>query len=457
MREIKILIVDDEKLIRWSLEKELTKSGYRVFTAEDGKIGWTIFCEERPAVIFLDYKLPGLSGIELLQKIRERDQNCPVIMITAHGGIETAVAAMKAGAFDYITKPFNIEEINLLVHKALEVYFLREKIESQIAEKREKWGIESIIGNSKATLELKEKIKKIATSQSSTILIQGESGTGKELVARAIHFESNRASEPFVAVNCSAIPDTIFESELFGHEKGAFTDAINKHQGYFELADGGTIFLDEISEMNYNMQAKFLRVIEEKSVRRVGGNENISVDVRIVAATNQDLETLVNQGKFREDLYYRLNVVTVSLPPLRRRETDVILLADYFLKKYNQEFKKEFSYIDEKAKEILLQHNWPGNVRELKNLIERIVLMNQGNTIRPEHLHEINQSYRNNNNGFLKNIEIPESGIDLEEIELTLIKKALEAAGNNQTKAAKLLNISRDTLRYRMKKFNLNS
>lgn len=457
MKDIKILIIDDEKLIRWSIEKELTKLGYQVLTAEDGKIGWTIFCKERPAVVFLDYRLPGLSGIELLEKIREKDQNCPVIIITAHGGIETAVAAMKAGAFDYITKPFNIEEIHILVQKALEVYILREKIESQIAEKREKWGVEAIIGNSRAIIELRENIKKIAASQSSTILIQGESGTGKELVARAVHFESNRASEPFIAVNCSAIPDTIFESELFGHEKGSFTDAIDKRQGYFELADGGTIFLDEISEMNYNMQAKFLRVIEEKSIRRVGGNENILVDVRIIAATNQDLETLVNQNKFREDLFYRLNVVTINLPPLRKRDKDVILLAEHFLKKFNQEFKKEFLYIHEKAKEILSQHNWPGNVRELRNLIERVVLMNYGDTIQPEHLREINQNYKNNNNGFLKNIEIPESGIDLEEIELALIKKALEAAGNNQTKAAKLLNISRDTLRYRMKKFNLDN
>lgn len=457
MKAVKILIVDDEKLIRWSLEKELVKAGYKVITAEDGKIGWTVFCEEQPMLIFLDYKLPGLSGIELLKKIREKDQNCHVIMMTAYGGIETAVAAMKAGAFDYITKPFNIDEIHLLVQKALEVYYLREKIESQIAEKREKWGIDSIVGNSKPILELKQDIKKIAASQSSTILIQGESGTGKELVARAIHFESIRASEPFIAVNCSAIPDSIFESELFGHEKGAFTDAITKRQGYFELADGGTIFLDEISEMNFSMQAKLLRVIEEKSIRRIGGNENISVDVRIIAATNTNLESLVSQNRFREDLYYRLNVVTVNIPPLRKRGTDIILLVEHFLKKFNQEFKKEFSYIDEKAREILLQHNWPGNVRELKNLIERIVLMNNGNTISPDHLHEINQNYKYNNNGFLKNLEIPESGIDLEEIELTLIKKALEATNYNQTKAAKLLNISRDTLRYRMKKFNIEN
>jgi two-component system response regulator AtoC len=457
MSQIKILVVDDEKLIRWSVEKELQKLGYQVLSAENGKIAWKLYCEEAPAVVLVDYKMPGFSGIEMLQQIREKEEITPVIIMTAHGGVETAVTAMKLGAFDYITKPFNLDELLMVVQKALEVYHLRQKLESSTLKERSEWGIKSMVGNSKSIQEIKHVIEKVANTNAATVLIQGESGTGKELVARALHFESRRASEPFIAVNCSAIPETLIESELFGHEKGAFTDAVNLRKGYFESADGGTIFLDEISEMNMNLQVKLLRAIEEKSIRRVGGSEDVKVDVRIVAATNKELEKLVEQNQFRNDLFYRISVITVYVPSLRSRGDDIIQLCRFFMNKYSLDFKKHFSGITEEAENILLKYSWPGNIRELKNLIERIVLLYSDLEIKQEHLQGLAKKGETQKYQFLNGLEIPEEGIDIEKVEETLIRKTLEVTKNNQSKAARLLNLTRDTLRYRMKKFGIEN
>jgi DNA-binding NtrC family response regulator len=455
--DIKILVVDDEKLIRWSVEKEIQKLGYQVLSAEDGKIAWKLYCEEAPAVVLVDYKMPGFSGIEMLQQIREKEAITPVIIMTAHGGVETAVTAMKLGAFDYISKPFNMDELVIVIQKALEVYHLRQKVETSTKKERKEWGINSMIGNSKAIQEIKHIIEKVANTNAATVLIQGESGTGKELVARALHFESKRASEPFIAVNCSAISETLIESELFGHEKGAFTDAINTRKGYFESADGGTIFLDEISEMNINLQVKLLRAIEEKSIRRVGGSVDIPVNIRIIAATNKNLEKLVSEKLFRNDLYYRLSVVTIYVPTLRSRGDDILQLARYFLQRYSLDFKKNISNITKDAEKILLEYSWPGNIRELKNLIERIVLLHNDTDVIPDLLKSLSKNENGSGYPFLKTLVIPEEGIDLEKVEETLIKKALETAQNNQSKAARLLNLTRDTLRYRMKKFGMDN
>lgn len=457
MSDIKILVVDDEKLIRWSVEKEIQKLGYQVLSAEDGKIAWKLYCEEAPAVVLVDYKMPGFSGIEMLQQIREKEAITPVIIMTAHGGVETAVTAMKLGAFDYISKPFNMDELVIVIQKALEVYHLRQKVETSTKKERKEWGINSMIGNSKAIQEIKHIIEKVANTNAATVLIQGESGTGKELVARALHFESKRASEPFIAVNCSAISETLIESELFGHEKGAFTDAINTRKGYFESADGGTIFLDEISEMNINLQVKLLRAIEEKSIRRVGGSVDIPVNIRIIAATNKNLEKLVSEKLFRNDLYYRLSVVTIYVPTLRSRGDDILQLARYFLQRYSLDFKKNISNITKDAEKILLEYSWPGNIRELKNLIERIVLLHNDTDVIPDLLKSLSKNENGSGYPFLKTLVIPEEGIDLEKVEETLIKKALETAQNNQSKAARLLNLTRDTLRYRMKKFGMDN
>ncbi len=457
MSDIKILVVDDEKLIRWSVEKELQKLGYQVLSAEDGKIAWKLYCEEAPAVVLVDYKMPGFSGIEMLQQIREKEAITPVIIMTAHGGVETAVTAMKFGAFDYISKPFIMDELVIVIQKALEVYHLRQKVETSTKKERKEWGINSMIGNSKAIQEIKNIIEKVAHANAATVLIQGESGTGKELVARALHFESKRASEPFIAVNCSAISETLIESELFGHEKGAFTDAINTRKGYFESADGGTIFLDEISEMNINLQVKLLRAIEEKSIRRVGGSADIPVNIRIIAATNKNLEKLVSEKLFRNDLYYRLSVVTIYVPTLRSRGDDILQLARYFLQRYSLDFKKNISNITKDAEKILLEYSWPGNIRELKNLIERIVLLHNDTDVIPDLLKSLSKNENGSGYPFLKTLVIPKEGIDLEKVEETLIKKALEAAQNNQSKAARLLNLTRDTLRYRMKKFGMDN
>lgn len=446
----KVLIADDEKNLRWVLNKSLMREGYKILEAEDGEEVFKILQKEEPDLILLDYKMPKMDGMMVLKKLKENDLKIPVIMITAHGSIESAVEAMRLGAIDYISKPFDIEELKLVIKRALkydnlskEVFNLRQELYN--------FGDFTIIGRSKKMQEILEMVKKVA-STSATVLILGESGTGKELIAKALHFLSDRRDKPYVKVNCAAIPENLLESELFGYEKGAFTGAISKKIGKFERADGGTIFLDEIGDMGLNLQAKLLRVLQEKELERLGGIDPIKIDVRIIAATNKNLEEMVRDGAFREDLYYRLKVVPIYVPPLRERKEDIPLLVDYFLDKYSKEFGKVKPGISEDAMDIIKEYDWPGNIRELENTIERILILNSGNVISKEMLPYEIIGNKNLNSKFFK---LPDEGINLEDLEKNLILQALEKAEGNQTKAAKLLGISRYTLIYRMEKYGI--
>ncbi len=453
----KILVIDDEQLICWTLDQHLTKIGYEVTIADSAEKGMELIAEDPPDLILLDNHLPTMSGLELLEKLNIREQNVMVIMITAYGMVETAVKAMKLGAYDYISKPFNIEEITFAIKKALDAGSLR----NQVKQLREDCSgkATAIAGESAAIEKVKNLILKIAKSDATTVLIQGESGTGKELVARAIHLASARADKPFMAINCAALPLTLLESELMGYEKGAFTDAKASKKGLFELADGGTVFLDEIGDMDLSMQAKLLRLLENKIFRRVGGVKDIKVDVRVISATNQELSKVLDEGRFRKDLYYRLQVVPISLPPLRERGQDILLLARYFIDYYNHECHKNVRGISQEAEEALLSHSWPGNVRELKNAVERAMILDIDTELLPEHLPQevmVNRhSGATGNPVSLEGFTIPESGISMEDVEHALIKKALEISGGNQTKAAQLLKMPRDAFRRRMKRFEI--
>ena len=451
----KILVIDDEKLIRWTLEQHLVKEGYEVVTADSAEKGIAIINEEVPDLVLLDNRLPEMTGLELLEKINIQERGLMVIMITAYGLVETAVKAMKLGAYDYISKPFNLEEITFVIRKALEAGSLRSQI------KQLRGTVNAIIGETDQMVRVKNLILKIAKSDATTVLIQGESGTGKELVAKAIHYSSARSDKPFMAINCAALPVTLLETELMGHEKGAFTDAKAAKKGLFELADGGTLFLDEIGDMDLSMQAKLLRVLEEKSFRRVGGVRDIKVDVRVISATNQDLATAMNEGKFRKDLYYRLQVVPITLPPLRERGKDIIALARHFVQHFSRECHKNVQGLSPEAEQILLESSWPGNVRELKNAIERAMIFEIEKEILPEHLPQELMHLQEAPAALsqtpisLDCLMIPEAGISIEDVEQALVKKALEMTNHNQTQAAQLLKMPRDAFRRRMKRFGM--
>lgn len=457
MKKGTILIVDDEKLLRWSLQQNFLKEGYEVISAEKGMQGIEAFKAERPDVVLLDIHLPDISGLNVLEGIKEVDPNAIVLMVTAYGDVETAVKAIKLGAYDFIEKPFNMEKLNITINKAMETISLRKEISQLKGKLSEQYGFDSIIGRSPEMMKVFEIIRKVAQSDASTVLIQGESGTGKDLVARVIHYQSNRASMPFMEINCTAVPESLIESELFGFEKGAFTDAKTQKKGLFELADGGSIFLDEIGDMKLNTQAKLLKVLESKTFKRIGGVKDISVDVRIIAATNKNLQEEVKKGNFREDLFFRLKVIPIYLPSLREREGDIILLANYFITEYNREFRKNVKGLSKDAERLFKEYPWPGNVRELKNVIERVMILENTEYIRPEHLPveltttEVIQEM--NMTDF--EIKIPPGGVNIEEVEKKLIESALSMTKGNQTRAAKLLNLSRDALRYRMQKFGL--
>ncbi len=457
MNKGKILIVDDEKLLRWSLEQNFKKQGYGVITAATGKEGLDKYKEELPDLTLLDIHLPDITGLEVLEKIKEIDPNAIVVLITAYGDVQTAVKAIKAGSYDFVEKPFNMDKLNILVSKALETVSLKKEVTELKSRLSSQYGFDSIIGESPQMLKVFDMIKKVAASDASTVLIQGESGTGKDLVARVIHYQSRRADKPFMEVNCTALPEALIESELFGYEKGAFTDAKTMKKGLFELADGGSIFLDEIGDMKLSTQAKLLKVIEGKNFKRIGGVKDIVVDVRIIAATNKDLQEEVRAGNFREDLFFRLKVIPIYLPPLRERGNDIVLLANYFIDKFNKEFRKNVKGLSKEVEKIFLEYPWPGNVRELKNIIERIMILENAEYIKPEHLPSefTLDDYSNIRKIDTINLEIPPGGIDIEDIERGLIEKALEITQGNQTRAAKLLNLSRDALRYRMQKFGL--
>jgi DNA-binding NtrC family response regulator len=410
-----------------------------------------------PDLLLLDNHLPNMSGLEMLEKLNVRERNIMVIMITAYGMVETAVKAMKLGAYDYISKPFNIEEITFAIKKALEAGSLR----SQVKQLRQECGVKAtaITGTSDAIEKVRNLILKIAKSNATTVLIQGESGTGKELVAKALHLASARADKPFMAINCAALPVTLLESELMGYERGAFTDAKASKKGLFELAEGGTVFLDEIGDMDQSMQAKLLRLLENKIFRRIGGVKDIKVDVRVISATNQELSKAMDEGKFRKDLYYRLQVVPISLPPLRERGQDVVMLARYFIEYYNDECHKNVRGISPEAEQVLLSYSWPGNVRELKNAIERAMILDIDTELLPEHLPqevvENRQAAATGKPVSLEGFMIPDSGISMEDVEHALIEKALKISDGNQSRAAQLLKMPRDAFRRRMKRFGI--
>ncbi len=454
MGKAKILVVDDEKLLKWSLEQSLLKEDYEVFTAEKGLEGLGVFKDESPDLTVLDIHLPDISGITVLEAIKEINRDAAVLMITAFGDVRTAVKAIKLGAYDFIEKPFNMDKLKLTVAKALETRSLKKEVMHLRSQMRSRYGFESLIGTSAAMGKITELIKKVAKSDASTVFLQGESGSGKDLVAKVIHYQSSRADRPFVEINCTALPETLIESELFGFEKGAFTDAKAMKKGLFELAEGGTIYLDEIADMKINTQSKLLKVIENKSLKRLGGVKDIDVDLRVIAATNKVLDDEVRTGAFREDLFYRLNVIPVSLAPLRGRKEDIPLLARHFIDIYNREFRKNTKGLSIEAEELFLSYDWPGNVRELKNVIERAMIFEDDEFIGPEslplELSGIKVRMRD-----LKAVEIklPPDGVDVEAVEKELIRQALDSTKGNQTRAARLLALTRDALRYRMQKF----
>ncbi|MDI6789231.1 MAG: sigma-54 dependent transcriptional regulator [Thermodesulfobacteriota bacterium] len=450
-----ILIVDDEKNYLIVLKELLSEENYEVITAENAPQALEIFKESDFDLVLTDMKMPNMDGIELLENIRSVNSEVPVIIMTAYATVEKAVKAMKKGAFDYVTKPFQNEELKITVRKAIDLYKLKRENLNLRHEVSRKYQFGNIIGKSPVMLNIYDMIEKVAATKA-TVLITGETGTGKELVAKAVHYNSPRKNNAFVSVNCAAIPETLLESELFGHEKGSFTGAIAMRKGRFELADGGTIFLDEIAEMPTALQAKLLRALQEMEFERVGGTKTLKIDVRVIAASNKDLKKEVEAGTLREDLYYRLNVVPLHLPPLRERPDDIALLATHFLQKYSQESEKGGMEISPAAMRGLYTRSWPGNVRELEHVIERAVIMASGREIRPADIASESQETEDIRLDIDRFIPMQVKLNDaLEDVEAKMIKRALARAGNVQAHAAALLGITKSLLQYKMKKYNI--
>jgi DNA-binding NtrC family response regulator len=445
----RILIVDDEPRVRTSLKMVLEPT-YEVLQAADAQEGLDLFRREGPHLVLLDVILPGMDGLAVLEKLHAEDRSIPVIMLTGTKAVKTAVDAMKLGAADYISKPFEIDELRIIIAKALDNQELEREVRYLRAQVVHRYGFHNLIGKSSAMQEIYSKIEQVADSRT-TVMITGESGTGKELVARALHYNSSRRDRPFVALNCAALPETLIESELFGHEKGSFTDATARRVGQFELAHTGTLFLDEIGDLSPTTQAKLLRVLQEREFTRIGGVQPIKVDVRIVAATNKSLDELVRRGTFREDLYYRINVISLYLPPLRERGEDVGLLAKHFLSKRNEEDKRPAQDFSKEALELICRYPWPGNVRELQNVIEQAVLWSQGAAIMPDHLPN---SLKSDTRSSSLREDILSGRVSLEkavmDFEKDIILDALRRTNYVQTHAATLLGISRRMLKYRM-------
>jgi DNA-binding NtrC family response regulator len=448
MSQATLLIVDDEELVRWSLRERLSRDGYTVFEA--GTAAGAIE-KVTPAVdlVLLDYRLPDGDGLTILRQIKELSPDTLVILMTAFSTVENAVAAMKHGAYHYLNKPFNLDDVSAIVEKALETSRLRREVRMLRGSQSREYGFDAIIGASTAMVAAKALLERIAASPATTVLLTGETGTGKDLAAKAIHYNSERASKPFVNITCSALPEQLLESELFGHERGAFTDARQQKRGLLETADGGTVFLDEIGEMTPGLQAKLLRFLEERTFKRVGGLNDIRVDVRVIAATNRDLEDEVTAGKFREDLFYRLQVMPVRLPALRERVGDIRLLVAHYVDRYNREFRKHVRGLQPAAQALLDQYCWPGNVRELRNAIERAMLLADNGLLGIEDFATLSRTTTTSI------FRLPPEGVDLETVERQLVVQALQRAGGNQTHAGHLLGINRDQVRYRIEKFGL--
>lgn len=455
MSQLHVLIVDDDSAVRDVLQEALMQEEYNVSTAEDGAAAIQAVKESVVHIVITDFQLPDIDGLAIIDRLAKFDAKIIPIMMTGFGTIETAVRAMKSGAFDFITKPFDLEAVAVVVRRAAEVLRLRQENHLLRKAVRDQYRLEQMIGASEPIRHVMEFVQKVADSDS-TVMIQGESGTGKELVARMLHFNSLRKDRPLVPVNCGAIPENLLESELFGHEKGAFTGATHARMGRFELANGGTIFLDEIGEMSLPLQVKLLRVLQEREFERVGGNRTIHVDVRIVAATNQDLETLVEEKRFRKDLFYRLNVIPIVIPPLRERRSDIPLLIDHFLTRFNQTKHSEVSGLGPDALHLLTEYDWPGNIRELENMIERLVVLKKHGVLSIEDLPE--KICRRSSGTELKEqfIRFSEDGINLsrevEQYEKHLIMEALRKANGVTSRAAQLLQLNRTTLVEKLKR-----
>jgi DNA-binding NtrC family response regulator len=446
----RVLIADDEKNMRWVLSEALAAEGYEVVEAADGKEALTAVDEHHPDLMVLDHKMPSPDGMEVLRKIRAKGESFPIIMLTAHGNVATAVEAMKAGATEYLTKPFDLGELKLSIDKAIRIADLSDEVKRLRDELDRDWDVEGFIAADPRMVEILVTVEKVAPTNA-TVMIYGESGTGKELIARAIHRLSPRNSKPFVEVHAGALPETLLESELFGYEKGAFTGAVTAKPGRFELANGGTLFLDEVGDISLGVQVKLLRVLQERRFERLGGTRSIDVDVRVVAATNSDLQQLIADGSFREDLFYRLNVVPITLPPLRQRQGDIPRLVAHFLDKYEAGGKT----ITNDALEALSGYPWPGNIRELENTIERIVILSPEEEIGVGDLPSEVRAGVAPTASRTHPFELPEEGLDLEEVEMDLLRQAMDRAGGNAAKAAKLVGLTPKTLEARMRRLGL--
>jgi DNA-binding NtrC family response regulator len=452
----RVLVVDDEKLIRWSVAERLQRDGYEVISAESGEEALELLAATPPDLMLLDVRLPGIDGVQTLQRALSLHPDLAVLMMSAHSTVDIAVDAMKHGAVDFLVKPFPFQALDSAVERAIATARTRRQIATLATGNRNASALEAIVGESAAMEQVRTMIGRLSASDTTTVLIEGESGSGKEVVARAIHFRSGRAERPFMQVNCAALPEHLLESELFGHERGAFTDAHTQKRGLFESAVGGSVMLDEIGDLPPGGQAKLLRLLENKTFRRVGGVQELRADVRVIAATNVNLEERVAEGRFRADLFFRLNVVRIPVPALREHLEDVPTLTAHFVARYNQEMKRSIRGVSGPAMEILRGYHWPGNVRELRNVIERAFILHAGaDEIRPEHLSpELRKA------GAVKRPEkvvpnVTEDGLVLDDVEKKLIAEAMERASGNQSKAARLLGVSRDTLRYRLKKHGM--
>ena len=453
----KILIIDDQKLLRMSLAESLIEEGYEVSSTDTGEKGLLLMDEFNPGIIMLDLKLPGINGIETLKRIKKKRGKTIVILMTAYGEVESAVEAMRLRAYDYINKPFSLDRIKVTLKNAAESLSLKKEIEILREEKLEQYGLARIIGRSDGISGIFDMIKRISESKATTVLIQGESGTGKELIAKAIHFNSVTGKKPFLEINCAAIPETLLESELFGYMKGAFTDAKANKRGLFEMSEGGTLFLDEIGEMGPSIQAKLLRVLEDKCFRPVGGLKSIHISNRVIAATNQNLQQLFDIGRFRRDLFYRLEVVPLHVPPLRERIEDIPLLVEHFINAFNQEMARQVTGVTDEVISILKHYNWPGNVRELRNVIERGFLFADDNVI---HTKALPPEMLERERPVEMSIAVESPDIlevtSLKKYEREYIRKVLKAVGGNKSRAAEILQISRPTLRKKLHEFEIS-
>jgi DNA-binding NtrC family response regulator len=448
MASANILVVDDEQLIRWSLVERLRAEGHHVVEAATGEQA-VERARDGVDLVLLDYKLPDIDGVTVLRRVKEIDPDVLVILLTAYASVETAVQAMKEGAYHFANKPFDLDDVALLVSRALETTQLRREVRRLRATQAQPYAVDRIVGNSTAMELLRNLLAKVAASPASTVLLTGESGTGKDLAAKVLHYNSDRSHKPFMNITCSALTETLLESELFGHERGAFTDAKQQKRGLFEAADGGTVFLDEIGEMVPGLQAKLLRVLEEKSFKRVGGSHDIRVDVRVIAATNRNLEEEVKANRFRQDLFYRLNVLPIALPALRQHLEDVPALLAFYIDTFNREFRKNVKGVSPAAMKVLQSYGWPGNIRELRNAVERAMLLAEGDWLEPADFPLSGRS------AAPVGFELPAHGVDLESLERSLVVQALERCGGNQTRAATLLGMNRDQIRYRIEKYGL--